>query len=149
MPQGNIFIRAKCDKPVYYVGETLNVLLDIDSRIHIGVRSIQAVLYITILLRCDLGIPKLIKERILQRTVDVPRKESLRPHEVIKSVLSLDLNREDFKMYTSRGTIINCSYSISATAYLDSACANPEPEIEIWADIIPKIKKSKHPQVNN
>ncbi|CAG9325892.1 unnamed protein product [Blepharisma stoltei] len=151
--QGNIFMRANTNKSAYLIGEKLEINLEIYSEIRHNNASVETVLYKTVLFKSEKRATKMIKYRIIQhRNMANIGPNAKREPKSLKICFGLDkgfVKQEIDEAYSTRGNLINCSYSIVSTVYLNSITLHPNPNIEIFIDILPKIKRQKHPEIND
>ncbi|CAG9323611.1 unnamed protein product [Blepharisma stoltei] len=145
---GVLFLRARFDKTSYATDDILGVIVDIDhAKCSINVGIIEVTLFRSMLLRSNDGSQKILKERISQKSVRARTRNSLLINEGLRIPFALaNLESEIKEKCTTKGQLINCSYSAHVRTVMDSGCAGPESEVEIWTEIKPKVTKTQHPK---
>ncbi|CAG9313827.1 unnamed protein product [Blepharisma stoltei] len=152
--RGAIFLKATANRTSYICNGLIYLTLELDtSRCKISVSNYEITLYRTIILKSDNGKTRVFKESLHSFQAKVPIKHSLLEDEESEVEIPLDsLQSAIGEMWTTKGKFVNCAYSITVRACMESGfCGkySSDPEIELWVDVNPQTSEIVAPEHSN
>lgn len=154
LSKGVIIFRASSNKSAYNSCNIIYVNIELDSlKCELTVEKIKVSLTRTIIVRTNKGFSSVIKQNLSCVHVNPPKRDCLLDNNEIEVSFQLENFNEKIKeIWTTKGKLIFCSYSIIVQAQLAKCLFGKyceDPEIDLAIDINPDFSLINVPEPAN